>query len=153
MPLRHWMLPLLLALPVPAPAQNALERLKELAPPTAPSAADIYADEIAADRDLIASEADSLFDPARPGYGPQDAPVAIVIFTGPGCAECAQAEDEIAALADSLNIRASVIDTAEAENAALMDRLTLDLLPSYVLPGSLIRGSMPAMVLERYLAP
>lgn len=145
---------LLVAAP-PGQAQQpgALERLRSLAhaPPTA---AEIYADEVTADLALIAAEAGALFDPARPGYGPPQAPVAIAMFTGPGCADCAHAEAELAALANRLGRRVAVIDVGtDPGGAALMQRLTLDLLPSYVLRDGLIRGAMPAVVLERYLTP
>lgn len=141
-------------LPAGASAEGALERLRALAAPAPPAAADIYAEEIAADRALLAAEAGALFDSARPGLGPADAPVAIALFTGPGCAACAPATAELEELATRLGVRAVLIDTgADPADAALMRRLGLDLLPSYALPWGMIRGAMPAVVLERYLAP
>ncbi|MDF0600059.1 hypothetical protein P1J78_04875 [Psychromarinibacter sp. C21-152] len=146
-------LPLLLAAaPVaPAWAQDTLERLRDLRPDP-PSVGAIYAEEIAADLALIAAQAERLFDPDRPGLGPADAPVRIAFFTGAGCTDCPRARAELAALAARLGVRAAVFDVSDSPaDAALMDRLTLDTLPSYVMRDGLIRGAMPAMVLERYL--
>ena len=50
-----------------------------------------------------------------------------------------------------LGKRAVVLDTERPEDAAIMARLGLDTLPSYVMPDRLIRGEMPVFVLERYL--
>jgi thiol-disulfide isomerase/thioredoxin len=141
----------LISAPLPAAAQDPLERLRALAPPISPTASDLYADEIAADRALLAEEAPLLFDPAHPGAGPEGAPVAIALFTGPGCEACPAARAELEEMAERLGLRVAVLDTALPANAALMDRLALDLLPSYAMPDRLIRGAMPAMVLERYL--
>lgn len=139
---------LLASVAAPAPAQGVLDRFHALSA-SPPTMGEIYADEAAADRALIARHAAALFDPARPGHGPEEAPVAIVLFTGPDCAECASAEAELAALAGRLSVRATVIDTArDSQGAALMATLGLDLLPSYVTPSAMIRGAMPIIVLE-----
>ena len=37
------------------------------------------------------------------------------------------------------------------ENSALADALQLDIAPSYVFPDQMLRGHIPAIVLERYL--
>lgn len=138
----------------PVHAQDALDRLRDLAAPDVPDSAAIYADEIAADLALIAALGPALFDPARPGAGPAGAPVDIVLFTGPDCAECAAARDDLAALADRLGIRAGFADIGgSAADAAMMTQLNLDLLPSYVMADGLIRGRMPVSVLETYLTP
>ncbi len=146
---------ILLALPASPPAAQdagALDRLRDLAAPEVPAAGDIYADEIAADLALIAAEEEALFGPGRPGYGPEGAPARIVLFTGPDCEDCAAAEDELAALVRDLEVRAAIIDiAADPAGAALMKRLSLDLLPSYVMRDGMIRGAMPAIVLKGYL--
>ena len=134
-----------------APAQDVLDRLKSL-DTDGPTLEDAYAVEAEADRDLIAVEADTLFDASRPTVGAPDGPVRAAVFTAPDCTDCGPAVDALAALAERLGVRATVIDVSEAANADLMRRLTLDLLPSYVLPDSLVRGAMPAIVLERYLS-
>ncbi len=142
---------LLAATATAAPAQDVLDRLRSL-DTDAPTLDDAYAEEAAADRDLIAEEAHTLFDPDRPTIGAGDGPVRAAMFIEPDCADCGPAVEELGALAAKLGIRVAVIDVSEPENADLMRRLTLDLLPSYVLPESLIRGAMPAIVLERYLS-
>lgn len=123
-------------------------RLKALETP-APVIVDPYAEDIASDLARIAAE-DSLFDPARAGIGPEGVPV-IVILTGPDCAECVAALSALEALVTRLGVRAAILDTAHPEEAAIMARLGLDTLPSYVMPDRLIRGEMPVFVLERYL--
>lgn len=125
-----------------------LERLQALDQP--PPLVDPYAEDKAADLARIAAQ-DSLFDPAREGFGPQGTPV-IALFVGPDCADCAAAQAELTRLAEDLGVRVALIDTGTSENAELMQRLDLDLLPSYVMRDKLIRGHMPAMVLRRYLS-
>ncbi|WP_143042200.1 hypothetical protein [Citreimonas salinaria] len=100
-----------------------------------------YADEIADDLAMIAAEGDALFG------GEAD----IALFVGSDCAECAAAQAELAALAERIGVDVAVHHTDQADSAALMKRLTLDMVPSYVMPDRLIRGAMPAFVLERYL--
>ncbi|WP_029375083.1 hypothetical protein [Oceanicola sp. S124] len=56
------------------------------------------------------------------------------------------APEALLALADSAEIRAAL-----AQEKALFGALGLDMAPSYVMPDRLIRGSMPKIVLERYL--
>ncbi len=124
-----------------------------LAPLSAPEPAPInlYADDIARDLDLLAREAPHLFAPGLPGFGPEDATRRLALFTAPDCPDCAQAEAELRALADRIGLRVNVFDLGR--DADLAARLGLDMAPSYVLPDRLLRGAMPAFVLERYLAP
>ncbi|MBR9763506.1 MAG: hypothetical protein GYB53_08290 [Rhodobacteraceae bacterium] len=56
--------------------------------------------------------------------------------------------EALMALADSPEIRAAL-----AQEKALFTDLGLDMAPSYVMPDRLIRGAMPKIVLEGYLAP
>ncbi|MGR3497227.1 hypothetical protein [Citreimonas sp.] len=102
---------------------------------------DPYADEIASDLEMIAAEKDALFGGAAD----------IALFVGPDCAECDAARAELDALAQRIGVTVAVHHTDTAEEAALLERLTLDMVPSYVMPDRLIRGAMPAFVLERYL--
>lgn len=120
-----------------AEAQGLRDRIERLAAPDAP--VELYADDIAADLDRIEREA--LFASGA----------AIVMFTGPGCDACAKAEAALFALTRGLGVGLSVLDTANPEAAETMARLTLDALPSYVLPDKLVRGDVPGFVLERYL--
>jgi hypothetical protein len=124
-----------------------------LAPLRAPAPAPInlYADDIARDLDLLAREAPHLFAPGLPGFGPEDATGRLAFFTAPDCPDCAQAEAELRALAGRIGLRVNVFDMGR--DADLAARLGLDMAPSYVLPDRLLRGAMPAFVLERYLAP
>ncbi|SMX44809.1 hypothetical protein [Maliponia aquimaris] len=131
------------------PGADFRARLKALQTP-APVIADPYAEDIASDLARIAAE-DSLFDPSRTGFGPDGVPV-IAILTGPDCPDCAAALTALEALVTRLGVRAAVVDTAHPEDAAIMTRLGLDTLPSYVMPDRLIRGDMPVLVLERYLS-
>ncbi len=138
---------LLAVSPAFAQAPSPLERLRALAPPP-PSAGEIYAEEMAADLALIAAEAARLFPP-RAGLGP---PAVIAVFTGPDCPNCAQALADLSEIAARLGLRTNVFDVSDPDNAAMMQRLGLDLLPSYVTPRGMFRGAMPPLVLERDLA-
>lgn len=115
------------------------ERLRAL---SAPATTDLYADERQGDLDLIARHAPALF-------GKQGAVIAM--FSGPDCDSCAAAWADLQDMARAQGVSARLLDTAEPENAALMQVLTLDTLPSYVMRDRLIRGEMPAFVLGRYL--
>ncbi|SIS77713.1 hypothetical protein SAMN05421759_103186 [Roseivivax lentus] len=135
------------------------EILERALRPTAPSGADIYRDARDTDLARIAAAAPHLFGPGWPLIGAQPgAPdgtgrdtVALALFTGADCAECARAETELAALLAERGETARVIDADSARGRALMERLTLDALPSYVLPEMMVRGHVPAFVLTRYL--
>ena len=116
------------------------DRLRALA---APAQIDLYAEERQSDLDLIARHADVLFgtDVAR-----------MVMFTGPACPPCAQAAADLPALAEARGAVIRILDTGDPVNATLMQALTLDTLPSYVMKDRLIRGDVPIFVLGRYLA-
>ncbi|MBV2361011.1 hypothetical protein KUH32_14700 [Thalassococcus sp. CAU 1522] len=120
------------------------DRLQALTAPAgpAPSVTDAYAEEIAADLGRIGARYDALF-------GPEDA--AIALFIGPDCPTCETAADELDAVVQRLGLHATVIDAGTPDGAALLGDLTLDTVPSYVMPDRLIRGHMPDFVLERYL--
>ena len=55
----------------------------------------------------------------------------------------------MAALATRSGFRAALFDIGK--DAALARALGLDTAPSYVLPDKILRGAMPAIVLDRYL--
>lgn len=116
-----------------------------------PAPMDIYAGAVADDLDLLTREAPRLFDPGLAGFGPEDALPRIALFTAPDCPDCIAAEAELRALAHRLGLRVSLFDMGR--DADLAARLGLDLAPSYVMPDRLLRGAMPAIVLERYLSP
>ncbi|MGM0661794.1 MAG: hypothetical protein ACQEUH_11540 [Pseudomonadota bacterium] len=124
------------------------EILSEVTRPP-PEPIDLYADDAARDLDLLDRSAPRLFDPAQPGIGPEGAPVRIAIFTRADCAACASAKADLRALANRLGFRAAVFDIED--HADLARNLDLDLAPSYVMSDRMLRGAMPAVVLERYL--
>jgi hypothetical protein len=111
---------------------------------------DLYGDAIARGLALLDRLAPRLFDPARPGLGPSEAPTRIAFFTRSDCAECATARDALQVLAERMGFRAALFDMER--DAGLARDLGLDTAPSYVLPDRLLRGAMPGLVLERYLA-
>jgi len=112
---------------------------------------DLYAADVARDLDLLAREAPHLFGPGLPGFGPEQATPSLAFFAAPDCPDCAGAETELRALADRLGLRVNRFDMVR--DAALAARLGLDMAPSYEMRDRLLRGAMPAIVLERYLAP
>jgi len=57
---------------------------------------------------------------------------------------------DLRALAERLGFRATVFDIEE--DAGLARDLGLDVAPSYVMRDRMLRGTMPAIVLERYLS-
>ncbi|MBS0122730.1 hypothetical protein [Thetidibacter halocola] len=138
---------------LPLSAQDATplrDRLRALAAPPAPTG--LYADEAASDLALIAANREALFGAHRPMLGTGDGAAAIALFVGRDCAECDAARQDLEALVQKLDLRASLIDVdADPADAGLMARMTLDILPAYVMPDRLIRGAFPAFVLEGYL--
>ncbi|MFZ7090607.1 hypothetical protein [Primorskyibacter sp. 2E233] len=150
--MRHWPLIALLCAAAPVAAQDSLsDRLRALAQP---APVDPYADEISADLARIEAEAEALFSPDDASFGPPDAPIAIALFISKSCTDCSAAVRDLLALSERLGIGAKLIDVSQSESAQqMMARLTLDVTPSYVMRDKLIRGQMPALVLERYLSP
>lgn len=130
----------LIATPALLPPDTGLSR-----PPL-----DLYRDEIARDLDILEHAAPRLFDAARPGLGPEDAPTRIAFFTRADCAACANARAELAALATRMGFRATLFDMDT--DADLARDLGLDTAPSYVLPDKMLRGAMPSIVIERYMS-
>lgn len=124
-----------------AEAQGLQERLRALAAPP-PVTGDLYAEDKADDLARIEADADDLFPDGE----------AIALFTGPDCPDCAKAASELSDIASKLGVEVNRLHIGSPEAAALMARMTLDVVPSYVMPDRLIRGHMPAFVLERYLA-
>lgn len=124
---------------VQAQETGLADRLRALAAPAAP---DLYAEDRQNDLNLIDRHSAALFG--------EEAVMAM--FTGPDCADCAQAVSDLEDLAELHGIGIRILDTADPEMAALMAALTLDRLPSYVMRDRLIRGAMPVFVLGRYLA-
>lgn len=123
-----------------AEAQSPTERLRSLVAP-APVTGDLYAEDKANDLARIRAETDRLFPKGE----------RIALFVGPDCPDCVNAGAELSDVAKKTGTAIREIDIADPRNAELMQRLTLDVVPSYAMPDRLIRGHMPAFVLERYL--
>lgn len=134
--------------------REVLLSVPELLPPPrtrrAPSAADIYAEEIESDLATIAAHEGALFAPGLPGFGAADAALTVALFTGQDCADCTRAEAELRDLAQRHDLRVTLLDIEE--HAALARALGLDMAPSYVFPDRMLRGHIPQIVLERYMA-
>lgn len=118
-------------------------------PKDMPEPAQIYAEEIESDLARIAAHEAHLFS-GEPGFGPQGAAHRVALFTKAGCAECAAAEEDLRALARRHDLRVTLIDIAA--HPELAKALQLDMAPSYVFPDRMLRGHIPPVVLERYLA-
>ena len=112
-------------------------------------APDLYREEAERDLAKLDRAAPQLFDPTRPGLGPTNAPTRVAFFTAKNCPDCARAEEELRTLAHRLGFRVAVFDIGS--DVTLARRLGLDMAPSYVLPDMMLRGAMPAIVLDRYL--
>jgi len=108
-----------------------------------------YGDDIARDLNLIAAHAEALFDPSLAGFGRLGASQRIALFIGPECSDCDRAIADLKALASTYDMRVTVHDI-EPQNR-LAQNIGVDTLPFYVFPKMMLRGHMPAVVLERYL--
>ena len=115
-----------------------------------PDAADLYAEAIDSDLARLRAHREALFSPALPGFGPENAARTIALFTRANCPDCALAVADLRALAETHDLRVTLLDMEE--NSALADALQLDMAPSYVFPDQMLRGHIPPIVLERYLA-
>lgn len=115
-----------------------------------PGPADMYRDAVAQDLDTIGQVSGRLFAPNGPGFGPKGQRATIALFTRADCDACARAEAELRALAKQAGIRVTLFDMDR--DADLAARLELDSAPSYVMADRMLRGHMPAMVLERYIS-
>lgn len=129
--------------------REALLGLPDLTQRIAPPPIDPYADAVENDLARIKAQADRLFAPDLPGFGPKDAAQTIALLTRSDCAPCTLAEADLRKLAKGRDLRVTLIDMDE--NPDLVQALELDLAPSYVLPDMMLRGHMPAIVLKRYL--
>ncbi|QFT59811.1 hypothetical protein FIU94_13340 [Sulfitobacter sp. THAF37] len=75
----------------------------------------------------------------------------IALFIGADCGTCARAAEELAALSREYGATFILHDTGDTAAARLADRLGMTDLPFYVLPGMILRGHIPKVVLPRYL--
>lgn len=113
--------------------------------PAVPPAALGYRDEIDADRALLVELAPQLF--AQPVAGPENAP-RLTIITAPDCLDCVAKLDMLTdwATAGRIHLYQLPLNTPAAQ------KLGLDTAPSYVFETMIVRGDVPAVVLEKYLA-
>lgn len=108
-----------------------------------PQPDNIYREQIAQDLVLIGHEADLLFG--------EDRRVQIALFVSQSCTACAKAQEELSQLSKRLDVPVKVLNADIPSIQAAQQRLTLDMLPAYVMTDRMIRGHIPAFVLERYL--
>lgn len=103
-----------------------------------------YSDAIDRDRQVLAELAPQLW--AHPQITTPGAP-QLVIFSTPDCAECADIRPLLNAWAKAgrMSLYELPLDSAPAR------ALGLDTAPSYVLDHIILRGDIPAPVLEKYL--
>lgn len=110
-----------------------------------PNAAQIYRDAIDSDLALIESHAGALFTAdGATLLGPTGA-VAFTSFADPDSPTAAMLADFAQAHGLTIALR------DPASHGALMAELGLDIVPSHVFPTLMVRGDVPAVVLERYL--
>lgn len=121
----------------------------ELARPDPVAPVDLYAEDIANDLALIDANRNALFSPSLPAFGNPESETLVALFVGADCPACDQARATLKALAASHDLRVTLIDAGQ--HAELADRLGVDTLPFYVFPKMMLRGDMPATVLETYI--
>jgi hypothetical protein len=132
---------------------EVLTGLPELLPeppsvPLEPGA--LYEDAARSDLALLDALADRLFGPGLPGFGPISAQNRVALMTSEACEACKQAEADLRDLSEVYDLRVTLFNADE--NADLLELLGLDMVPSYVFPDQMLRGAIPAIVLERYLS-
>jgi len=76
----------------------------------------------------------------------------IALFTAEGCADCAEAAQELDDLAKTYEIDFNLHDLASPKAKAWAEDLGLSEAPFYVLPNMILRGHMPQVVLQKYLS-
>lgn len=118
--------------------------------PDAPAPSlDIMGDAIAEDLSRLSDRSAALFGPDLPGFGPPDAALTVALFTARDCPDCAAAEADLRRLAETRDLRVTLLDIDAHRDLA--QALEIDLAPSYVLPDMMLRGHIPLIVMERYL--
>ena len=133
-----------------AEIREALLGLPGLLPTGRVAPVDPYTDEIAGDLARIEAKADALFAPDLPGFGAEGETAALALFIRNDCPDCQRAETELREIADTYGIKVTLIDMDAQPD--LVRILGLDMAPSYVFADKMLRGHMPAIVLERYLS-
>ncbi len=104
-----------------------------------------YRDEIDADHRMLEQLADQIF--AVPLAGDGDAP-RLSLVTAPGCPECEAQKELLTGWAANGRLRLYELPL----NSPTARALGLDIAPSFVFDTLIVRGDVPAVVLEKYLA-
>ncbi|CUH66673.1 hypothetical protein TG4357_02557 [Thalassovita gelatinovora] len=104
------------------------------------------------DRDLarLAAAAAELFDPTATRIGSPEAEHPLALFVRPDCPDCERAKDDLRQLSENIDLRVNFIDITR--QADLVERIGVDMAPSYVLPNMIVRGHVPVAVIGKYLS-
>lgn len=78
---------------------------------------------------------------------------AIAIFIPPECDACEQVIQEVHEITKSYGVTVKLHDLTDPQSAKLAEKFGLTDEVFYVMPQMILRGHMPRVVLERYLAP
>jgi hypothetical protein len=105
-----------------------------------PPAPDVYGDAARADIVLLESIAPQVLEGAD-----------IALFTGPDCPDCEAAVAELDAISKASGATFIHHDATDGAMSKLIALLEMDVLPFYIMSDRVLRGHMPAVVLERYL--
>jgi len=130
--------------------REALLSVPQLLPDAPAPPINPYADAIADDLALLANREQALYGAHLPGFGPKGAALKIALFIAPDCPDCDRAQDDLRKLSGTHDLRVTLIDMTKQPDLARA--LDLDATPSYVLPDMMLRGHIPPIVLDRYLA-
>ena len=75
----------------------------------------------------------------------------MALFTSDDCAACSDAVRELSSLTRTYGLTFIQHNIDTPQTAAWAAQLGLDEAPFYVLPNMILRGHMPAVVLQKYL--
>ncbi len=101
----------------------------------------------AANRQAAADDLDLIKELSSQVLGGAD----IALFTARGCAPCVTAQNELQTVTERTGTTFALHDMSRPEGAALAARFGIPDAPFYVMPDMVLRGHMPAVVLEKYL--
>lgn len=127
-----------LLLDEPEIVANALER-------TRPTAGALYQDNIDSDLALIEAHAAYLFSDSDATILGSTGPIVMASFATPDSAIAGM----LTVFAETHAIRIALRDPRTQQD--LLTALGLDTIPAHVFPNLMVRGDVPAIVLERYL--
>ncbi len=128
--------------------RDVLIATPELLHTDGPTVAAGYEAEVASDQALIRRHHATIFAEALPGVGVETAQLKVAFLTSPACEGCLKAEQELLELSKLHDLRVYVIDMTQ--HPELEENLGVDTLPFYIMPRMMLRGAMPATVLDQY---